>query len=833
MKKIALILLIFSSFFSFSQNVILTGKVSDEKKNSIPFVNICAIGKNEKICVQSDRDGNYQLKLTENQEYTVIYSMIGYDTVKVKIKTGKGKIFKDIVLKTYAYEISGIEKIAKSVSESGIERLNVKNLQLLPSMGGNAVETLIKTSMGVSSTNELSSQYTVRGGNFDENLVYVNDIQVYRPFLIRSGMQEGMSFINSDLVASIQFSAGGFDARYDDKMSSVLSVTYKVPKTFGGKVSLSLLGGSLSLEDASKNQKFSVIAGLRYRQMSYFFKTFEIKGDYKPIFGDFQTFMTYKFTPKFNISFLGNASQNLYFFIPKSKSQAVGTFNQPMQLSVIYNGQEKDSYRTAFGAVTFNFRPKQDIFLKWIISSFLTDEAERFDIEAYYSLNLIDKQLNSETFGDSILNLGTGGYLTHARNYLNAKVFSFQHKGIANWKGNKIFWGVKAQNEVISDRLREWEYMDSAGYSTNILQRYSQDVIYLNDFVSAENYMNTWRFSSYLQNTKKIYLLSGNLKITAGLRFSYWTYNKEKLLSPRFAALYEPDWENDWYFRFSTGVYYQSPFYRELRKFNGELVKNPKSQRALHFVFGAYYTFRMWDRPFKFSSELYFKKMDNLIPYEFDNLRIRYYADQKAKGYAAGLDMKLYGEFVPGTDSWFSLSLLKTAEDIIGDYYYIYLDKNGDTTYNRLEIADSIRVEPGYIPRPTDRRVNVSIFFQDYLPGNENFKVSLAFFFSTPWPFGPPKTARYRATLRSYPPYMRADLGFSYLLYNKQDKKILKTLWLTLEIFNLLDIRNTASYSWLRVVPNETNPFPVEYQMIAVRNTLTGRLFDLKLVWKF
>ncbi len=832
MKHFFSLLLIFSSFILHSQSIIFDGTVIDDQGNYLPYVSVCI--NDFKNCTNTDKQGHFSLRLKQNYFYKVYFYLVGYDTLKISFRA-KDNIHRKIILHSKAYELNPIEAITRTVNEGGEERIYTKSLVLLPSVGGNAVETLIKTNMGVVSNNELSSQYKVRGGNFDENLIYVNGIQVFRPFLVRSALQEGMSFINSDMVQSISFSAGGFEAKYDDKISSVLSVKYKRPSHFGGKIQLSLLGGAATLENASKDKRFSVIAGLRYRQLAYIFNTLEIKGDYKPIFGDFQSYFTYKISHSTSLSLLVNASENTYFFRPKNKSQAVGTFNMPMQLNVFYQGQEKDSYKTLFTAVEMNNRLTDKFFMKWICSSYFTNEAERFDIEAFYSLNLIDKELNSETYGDSILNLGVGSYLRHARNYLLAKIYNFQHRASLTISNNHIQWGLKFQNEIINDRINEWEYMDSAGYSTNLQHNYPEDVIVLSDFAAATNTLNTWRSAVYLQNSQRIYTLYGNFKLTYGARLSHWTYNKEWLLSPRFAMIFKPDWDKNWFFRFATGIYYQSPFYREMRKFNGELVKNPKSQRAIHFVLGSYNTFNMWNRPFKLSIEAYYKKLDNIIPYEYDNLRIRYYADQRAHGYATGIDFKLYGEFVKGTDSWFSLSLLKTAEDIIGDYYYIYLDKNGDTTYNRAQIVDSIKIEPGYIPRPSDQRVNLSIFFQDYLPGNKNFKVNMTFFFGTPWPFGPPHTARYKAVLRSYPPYLRADLGISYLFIDghKRKNSFFRKLWIMMGIYNVMDIRNTASYSWLRIVPNQTNPFPVEYQMIAVRNTLTGRLFNLKVIAKF
>jgi len=779
--------------------------------------------------------------LPANKTYTIVYSSFAFfdDTLFINIENESIK--KDMKLKSSDYDLNPIYAIANTIDETGMERVSSKNLTVLPNISGNAVETLIKTGMGVSSSNELSSQYNVRGGNFDENLIYVNDIQIYRPFLVRSGQQEGLSYINSDLVNGIKFSAGGFDSQYDDKMSSVLDITYKEPTKFAGSVSASLLGATAHIENVSKNQKLNYIAGIRYKRSDYFFKTFEVKGDYKPVFADFQGQINYNLTKKLTFSFLTNISSNTYNFIPKESETNFGPFNQPLQISVFYEGQEKDKYNTFFGSFSTEYKANKDLRFKFTASSYYTIESEKFDIEATYYLNQLNMELDStETAGDSILNLGRGQYMVHARNYLNAFINEYAFRLYYSKSNHFIQFGLKFQNENIDDILSEWQYIDSAGYSINLGRNYNDEQVNLYSTIKAQNSLTTNRLSVFLQDSYNFFIGFSKVKITYGGRISYNDYNKEILFSPRFSGLITPNWDSDWFFRFSSGIYYQPPFYREIRKFDGTLVQNQKSQQSIHFVFGAYNTFKMWGRPFKLSSEFYFKKLNNLIPYELDNMRIRYYADQRSNGFAVGADFKIYGEFVPGTDSWLSLSLLKTMEDVVGDFYYVYYDEKGKITYDLNEAVDVDTIYPKYIPRPSDQIVSVGMFFQDYVPGNSDFKVSLPFFFTSPAPFGQTQSERYNATLRSSKPYLRADLGFSFLL--KSEKRIMKkmkffnnfsSIWGQFEIFNLMGVKNIASYNWIKTVPNTSNPNPSEYDVIAVPNRLTGRLINLKIIFNF
>ena len=840
MKKIAFIVIILTLTLNvFSQKIKIYGHISTYTGDALPNVILRTI--DSKYFATSDPKGYYEIILPANKEFTFVISSMGFSSDTITVKTEEKSFERNFIMKSTDITLDPIEAIAHSINKSGMERLSTRNLSVLPDISGNAVETLIKTSMGVSSNNELSSQYNVRGGNFDENLIYVNGIEIYRPFLVRSGQQEGLSFINSDLVDDVQFSAGGFGAEYDDKMSSVLDVKYKKPIDFKASITAGILIQQAYLEGISKNNKFQYIAGIRHKESAYLLKTLEVKGDYKPKFSDFQTYLNYSFNNRLSISFLGNAASNIYNFEPTVSRSDFGSFSQRYTLNVAYDGKEQDKYNTLFGAVALQFMPKKNISLKLSNSFFYTDESEKFDILASYWLNEAASQADStHSLGDSITNLGVGAYLSHARNFLNAAIYE-SSANIAISNGNNFFKaGIKYKREYIFDFLSEWKYIDSAGYSITPEHIQSDTALFIYKTIKGQNQMMTNRFNLYMLDAFDFKLNETKFKLTGGLRFSYNDYNNQFLVSPRFSALIEPNWSSKWFFRTSWGYYYQPPFYREIRMFDGTIVPNQKAQRAIHYVVGAYHTMKIWGRPFKFSTEIYYKDLDNIIPYEIENLRIRYYADQRAKGFAAGADFKLYGEFVPGTDSWVSLSFLKTMEDIIGDHYNVYYDKNGNVTYNKYEIVDTVTIYPGYIPRPSDQLMNFSFYFQDYVPGHENYKVNLTLFFGTPLPYGPPERGRYLATYRAGTPYIRADIGFSFLLKDPMREypkgsfgSWFKSAWLQVEIFNFMGVRNIAGYDWVELVPNTSNPSPVYYQSVGIASHLTGRLLNFKLIVKF
>jgi len=808
-----LITILLLSINIYAQNTLLSGTVTDNNGKPLELINVSV--KSSTKGTSTNGKGYFELKLKPNIQYTIVFSSITHQTTekKVILKLGEHKTL-NIRLKGKSEQIASIKIEDKQIRKSTLTRLDPKIMSVIPEASGN-IEAIIKTLPGVSSNNELSSQYSVRGGNFDENLVYVNDVQVYRPFLIRSGQQEGMSFINADMVSSVLFSAGGFDAKYGDKMSSVLDIKYKKPTKFGGAVSASLLGASVMIKGASKNKKLSHISGFRYKSTKYVLNTLETEGDYDPRFFDFQTNIIYKIDKKNEISFLGNYADNEYKFIPQDRTTKFGTINEALELKMYYDGQELDAFKTMTGALTFTHKVNEDLKLKFITSAFVTDERETFDIQSQYWINQVDNDANSETIGDSIANLGVGTYLEHARNYLYATVYSFEHKGSLHNGNQNWQWGIKAQNENIDDNLTEWTMIDSAGYSLP----YTDSIVQMNVYVRAKNAISSMRYNAFLQNTFTFDILSNELNVTAGIRGAYWDFNNEFIVSPRVNFAFKPKWESDIIFRFSTGYYYQPPFYKEMRSREGVLNKNIKSQKSIHFVLGSDYNFKMWDRPFKLVTEAYYKILKDLVTYNVDNVRILYSGKNDADGYAAGIDLKINGEFVPGVDSWFSLSVMRTQEKLWDDRRII---KDEDGNPHEIHV--------GYMPRPSDQRVNLGIFFQDYFPGNPDYKMHMQINFGTGLPFNAPNSI-WRSDDVRMKSYQRVDLGFSKVIKRagKEYPKghflhYISDAWISAEVFNLLDRDNTISYEWV-----------TDYQgrQYGVENSLTGRRINVKLIVHF
>ncbi len=836
-----LILLPFNVKFAFGQqdrSGVISGKVFDQRNKPLELVNVSVLGKAGGT--STDKNGTFELRIPADTAVTVVFSFVGFEKqeIVVTVKSGENKIVNPRLVESTEM-LPDIVIQDERIRSTNLQRIDPKGVSTIPSVTG-SIESLIKTLPGVASTSELSSQYSVRGGNFDENLVYVNDIEIYRPLLIRSGQQEGLSFLNSDLTSSILFSSGGFDAKYGDKMSSVLDIQYRNPSEWAGSLTLSLLGASGHLEGISKNRKFTHISGVRYKTNQYLLNALETKGDYQPSFLDIQTLLRYKLTAKTEISFLGNISDNNYKFIPQTRETSFGTLTQVKRLTIFFDGQEVDRYQTLMGALMISHKPVKNLQLKFIASAFNSDEMETFDIQGQYYIGEVESGLGSTNFGEEVGTIGVGTFLDHARNYLNATVFSAKHKGSYETAQNFLTWGVKYQHERIDDRLHEWNLIDSAGYT---LPRPPDQInsqfppvtpLELDFFTKTKINLNTNRYSGFIQNSWVIGGDVNDIIVSAGIRANYWDYNDQFLLSPRASLSYQPNWKHDLLFRLAAGYYYQPPFYRELRDFSGNLVPGQKAQKSIHFVAGSDWNLTIWNRPFKFTSEVYYKFLDNLIPYEVDNVRIRYYANEQAKGYATGLDLKINGEFVPGVESWASLSFMKTEEDIIGDYYYNYFNEEGVKFGSGPEenpaAAGNEKIEPGYIPRPTDQRFRFSMFFQDYLPMNPTFKMHLALYYGSSLPFGPPKSARYQQTLRM-PPYRRVDIGFSKQIIGERvmipaSKPFMRisSLWVSLEVFNLLDVNNTISYIWV------TDVSGAQY---AVPNYLTPRQLNIKLVAQF
>ena len=803
----------------------ISGKVIDENREPIDLVNISIEGLPGGT--STDSHGNYSISLPTNTNITLLYTFIGYKTEKktVFMKPSQKQVV-NITLYHSAKQLSDVIVEDKEVRKSTLTRIDPQSALVIPTAAG-GIEALVKTMPGVSSNNELSSQYSVRGGNFDENLVYINGIEVYRPILTRSGQQEGLSIINSDLVSSILFSAGGFDAKYGDKMSSVLDIKYRKPTKFAGSAHISLLGGGFHFEGVAAKKKMTYLFGFRQKSNQYLLSSLDTKGEYQPSFTDVQALLSYQINDKWKIEALGNYARNSYKLVPENRETAFGHIKEAYKLKIYFDGQEIDRFDTWFGAVTTTYTPNEKTNLKLIGSAYQSFERENYDIQGQYWIGLLETNLGEENFGEVIENKGVGTYLNHARNRLNATVYSIEHQGIHERDFSLLQWGVKLQHEDFVDRMREWEMIDSAGYSTpnpgdslgytdpNAQNQYP---FILFDTVISNNHLSSNRLTGYVQNNWDFYHLKNKMSFTVGARFNYWSYNNQFLVSPRAAFSFKPEWKKDILFRFATGLYYQPPFYKEIRRPDGSLNPNIKAQQSIHFVAGADYNFIAWERPFKLTTELYYKHMDNLIPFIVENVRIIYSGENSSRGYAAGIDMKINGEFVPGVESWMSLSVMQTNEILRDNFYNDYFASNPDATENV------------WIPRPTDQRVTFNIFFQDYLPMLPSFKMNMNLGFGTGLPVYYPNTD-YNTVITRTPPYKRVDIGFAYEIIGPKSKKPPKGMFkhftrmdLTFEILNILDIKNVVSYLWVKDNQN---------YIYLVPNYLTPRQLNLKLAVRF
>jgi hypothetical protein len=832
------LLLLFALLFASAGSAqgTLTGQVRDELGGTLPLANVVVVGGiRGAVC---DEQGRYTLVLPADSTCTVRFSYTGLlpEERTITLRNGEQRTL-DIALKLRTLGIVDVEGIRRREREEGITSLDPRIARFNPTPQG-GVESLLYGQIGVAMRNELSAGYSVRGGNFDENLVYVNDIEVYRPFLVRAGQQEGLSFPNPDLIERINFSAGGFEARYGDKLSSVLDIRYKRPKGFGGSASAGLMGGSIHLENAMRGARLRHITGLRYRRNQLLLSGLDTQGEYRPVYTDLQSYWTYDLTDRLELGFLGLYSRNTYGLIPQDRETEFGSFNEALRFTVFFEGQERTAFETYFGALNLNYKVTDDLLLKFTSSAFRTIESERFDILGEYRLGELERDLGSEQFGEVVRDLGIGGFLDHARNELDATVVSVAHKGYLQRPKSYLQWGADLRSEVINDRLSEWTMIDSAGYSAPLN---TGEDLELRSVLKSTLNIASLRASAYAQSTWRWDVGEDRWwTLIAGARAQHWSYNGQTVVSPRARLTFHPGWrsltakgdtvDRDYSFWLATGLYYQPPFYREMRRFDGTLNPAIRAQRSIHLLLGMDRLFRIWERPFKFTAEAYYKQLDDLIPYEVDNIRIRYYGENIASGFATGLDMKLNGEFIPGIESWVGASVMSTGEDLANDVYYIRTNAAGDTirpgfTFDQVAV-DSTRIEPGSIPRPTDQRVNVAFFFQDEMPRWPTFKVQLSVVFGTGLPFGPPDAERYADTLRTSL-YRRVDIGFSkQLLGAKGQEKTnwlrhINDLWLSLEVFNLLNINNTIDHTWITDVSGRQYSIP---------DFLTPRRFNIKLM---
>ncbi|MBC5836106.1 TonB-dependent receptor plug domain-containing protein [Flavobacterium sp. F372] len=814
LKSIRFILFfVLISSFSFAQKARIKGIVLNENNEPIENVSVSSPTSN----TVTNSNGFYILEIDANSEITIIYSSetLKKSTYKVKLKPNEDFEWNPI-LGTITETIETVVISGKNRKINGATAVSPVIIRRIP--GANAgVENLIKTLPGVYSNNELSTSYAVRGGNYDENLVYVNEIEVYRPFLVRSGQQEGLSFTNTDLVQNIDFYAGGFQAKYGDKLSSVLDIAYRTPKSFHAGLEASLLGGSIFAEGVSKNQKWSNITGVRYRNNSLLVKSQETETNYKPSFLDVQSLFNFNLNTKWNFSFLGNIAQNNYNYQPTTRQTNFGTISEPIALLIQYEGQEKDKYTTFFGAIKSVYEPNKNNKYKYISSAYHTVEEEYYDILAQYRLGEVDANIGSETFGDVVFSRGIGSQLNHARNNLDALIVTNELKG--NHKlndNNAVEWSFKHNFENIRDRVVEWEVIDSAGFSLpNPLLEYVNDQPYNPYYgplapyqnVRAKNNTTINRLSAYLNWNHEGRLGEHTYYVNAGVRGQSWIVSNNGIsgdnqftFSPRAQFILKPKWEKEMIFRFSVGVYNQPPFYRELRANDGSVNPNVKDQKSIHFVLGHDYSFKMWERPFKLVSEAYYKTINDVNTYTIDNVRIRYRANNDATAYVYGIDGRLNGEFVPGVESWFTFGYLKTEEN-----------QNGR----------------GNIARPTDQRLKFAILFQDYMPNIPSLKMYLNLVYNTGLPGGSPAYADaydYQSRLNDY---RRADAGFSYVF--KDAKLGAHRKWLAnfsefslgFEIYNMFNNQNSITNTWVRDVYTKTQ--------YGVPNYLTTRTFNLKL----
>ncbi|APQ18404.1 TonB-dependent receptor [Maribacter hydrothermalis] len=799
----------------FAQSATISGIVLSASNVPLSNVNIVA----NEFGTTTNLEGFYILEITADTENTITFSHIAYKDVIVKdlILTTNETFEFNPILKSNITQIDGVTVTANGNKKiNNILNISPEDIRKIP--GANyGVETILKLLPGVSSNNELSTQYAVRGGNYDENLVYVNEIEVYRPFLIRSAQQEGLSFVNSDLIQNVKFSAGGFQAKYGDKLASVLDINYKTPTLFSLRADLSFLGASTSLETVSKNQKLSSVSGIRYRDNSLLVNSRQTQSNFNPAFTDVQSYATYRFSPKLKLNFLGNLAVNDYTNKPLNRQTNFGTLDNPQALVVYYEGQEINKYTTALGALKGTYILNDNTTLKLISSIYHTTEEEYSNVIAAYQLGDIDSNLGSSSVGEVITTRNVGSQFNRTRNDLDALIFNMEHKGTHTMNNSVLEWGAKFTHEDIRDQLRESEFIDSAGYSirpprsefinNQPLEPFNAPLVAYNG-INALNFVKTNRFSGYVQlGTQKTWNET-DIYYNLGIRTHHWTVSgtgvekvDHTVFSPRAQFAIKPNWDKDMLFRLSTGIYHQPPFYRELRDSTGTIQPNVKAQKALNIVAGNEYSFLLWERPFTLISETYYKKLKNVNPYTLEDVRIRYSANNNTEAYVYGAELRMNGAFVPGTESWISIGYLKTEEN---------------------------RDNKGYIPRPTDQRLKIGILFQDYIPTIPDLKMYLNLVYQTGVPGGSPSYAdpyNFQNRLRDY---KRADLGISYIFANK-NKQYPSTHWLHafkelsfgFELFNLFNNQNSITNTWVRDASSKN-----EY---AVPNYLTSRVLNLRL----
>jgi len=824
-------LLLFSSIlFAQKKTALVTGKVLDENEQPLAKVSITILGQTKGI-VSSD-SGTFRIRVPADKAFALVFSFTGYATeqrnfylsekeeerVTIRLEKG-GQTLQEVVVSDQ-----------RDRKEVGLVRVNPKNAITIPSATG-GIESLIKVVVG--SNNELTSQYSVRGGNYDENLIYVNDFEVFRPYLVRSGQQEGLSFINPELTGKVSFYTGGFQAHYGDKMSSVLDVQYKKPKSFGGSAYVSLLEQGFHLEGISRNSRFTYLIGVRNRSNRSLLSSQETKGSYIPASTDLQALITYQPSSTWQLELLGNISKTKFTLLPETSQLTSSVFSPffsaNLGLDIFFDGREEDSYRTNMIGLSAIQQVSRRLRLKWQASRFEDDEQENFDIEGAYLFGERDFDRSRPTFGTIVNPLGAGIFQNFGRNSLNIQNWDLMHKGSYDAGRHFIQWGVTAEKTLIHDKLNTWQAQDSAGYNLP----YNPDVLNLSTVIKSKADLDINKLSGYVQDNIALNDSIG-LTLQVGLRFNYNSLNNQFLLSPRAQFSWNPAWNQRLILKLAAGSYDQPPFYREMRRYDGSINTGVLAQRSWQFVAGADYQFKAWDRPFRLTTEAYYKQMRDVVPYDLDNVSIRYYGENNAKAYATGVEMRLFGELVKDAESYVSLGIMRTRENLDDDHYFNFYNAGGELITSKTEdqvVVDSARVDVGWLRRPTDRLITFGMFFQDYLSTNKNFKVHLNFIYGSNMPYNVPNSVKYRNAL-IIEPYIRTDIGFSALLLDSEKSKrrshspfkALDNIWASFEVFNLFDRANTISYLFIKDFSNT---------VFAIPQRLTPRLVNFKILVRF
>jgi hypothetical protein len=832
MRLLAIIFLLFAVLSSTAQKkpAFVSGKVIDENENALSGVSITILG-NQAGIISSD-SGAFYMKVPAEKSFALIFSHAGFQDLQKNFYLNENESEKLTV------KLMRSEKTLQTVTinndkdrkETGLVRIDPKSAISAPAATG-GVEGLIKVLVG--SNNELTSQYSVRGGNYDENLIYVNDFEIYRPYLVRNGQQEGLSFINPELVKNISFYNGGFQAKYGDKISSVLDIQYKKPVSFGGSVYVSLMEQGLHLEGASKNKKLSWLFGARSKTNRNLLNSQETKGNYVPSASDLQANLIYQFSPKSQLEILGIISASKFSLIPESaqKSTAVFSpvFTANIGLDIFFDGREKDNYNSNLLGISLLQNISKKVKLKWMTSRYEDNENENFDILGAYLFGERSFDKTKADFGQITNPLGAGIFQNYARNQLKIQVYNISHKGSVDLGRHFIQWGAGFDHTIISDKLNEWEFQDSAGYSLP----FNPNRLDLRSVLKSKADLTIEKYSGYLQDNIRLSKGVTDVTLQAGIRFNYNSLNDEFLISPRAQISFKPDWKHDIIFKASAGIYDQPPFYREMRRYDGTINTALKSQKSIQYVAGLDYNLSNGNRPMRITTELYYKSLTDVDPYDIENVRIRYYGENNAKAYAAGIETRVFTELVKDAESWFSIGVSQTKEDLNDDFYYEYKNASGEIITSKSVdqvVADSVKKEVGYVRRPSDRLITMGLFLQDYLSTNKNFKVHLNMIYGSNMSYNIPNNARYRNAL-IIEPYIRVDVGFSALLLSEKSLrrshspfKSFENIWASLEVYNIIDRANIISYQLIKDFSNNTFSIP---------NRLTPRLVNFKLLARF